>query len=310
MGTERRRSGPLEAMNEPAVATAAPAAPEGRTVYADYRPPGVGRRVVRSIVFVVFLVLFAVFVLGPIVWLAIHAFSGQWNFPEILPRQWTLKWWKTVFSDPSLLGTMRLSVILAIIVTLVSSVICLPAAYAFSRYKFPGRQTMLISLFAANAFPKIGLFVALAGLFYTLNLMETFVGLIIVQLLGTVIYMTWIPAAAFASVPRSLEEAARDVGASPLRVFFKVTMPLAAPGIFVAMILSFISAFDEAQGSYLVGAPTYLTMPSEMYTLVLNYPPPVAAVFSIVLSAPSVILMLLVRRHIMGGTLAEGFQLR
>jgi putative spermidine/putrescine transport system permease protein len=271
--------------------------------YAAYRPPGFARRAVRSVLFAAFLVLFALFVLGPIAWLAIHAFSGQWSFPDILPKQWTLKWWHTVFSDPTLLSSMRLSVELALVVTAVSAAICLPAAYAFSRFKFPGRQAMLISLFAANAFPRI-------GLFYTLHLMETFVGLIIVQLLGTVIYMTWIPAAAFASVPRSLEEAARDVGAGPLRVFFRVTVPLAAPGIFVAMILSFISAFDEAQGSYLVGAPTYLTMPSEMYTLVLNYPPPVAAVFSVVLSTPSVILMLLVRRHIMGGRLAEGFQLR
>lgn len=276
----------------------------------DYHPPGPLRRSLRLIIFVIFLVLFTLFVLGPIVWLAIHAFSGQWTYPDLLPKQWTLKWWHTVFSDPTLLSSMQLSVELALVVTAVSAVVCLPAAYAFSRFKFPGRQAMLIALFAANAFPRIGLFVALAGLFYTLHLMESFAGLIIVQLLGTVIYMTWIPAAAFASVPRSLEEAARDVGAGAIRVFFKITMPLAAPGIFVAMILSFIAAFDEAQGSYLVGAPTYLTMPSEMYTLVLNYPPPVAAVFSVVLSAPSVILMLLVRRHIMGGRLAEGFQLR
>lgn len=276
----------------------------------EYRPPGLLRRALRLIMFVIFLILFTLFVLGPIVWLAIHAFSGQWKYPDLLPKQWTLKWWRTVFSDPTLLSSMQLSVELAVVVTAVSAVVCLPAAYAFSRFKFPGRQAMLISLFAANAFPRIGLFVALAGLFYTLHLMESFVGLIIVQLLGTIIYMTWIPAAAFASVPRNLEEAARDVGAGALRVFFKITMPLAAPGIFVAMILSFISAFDEAQGSYLVGAPTYLTMPSEMYTLVLNYPPPVAAVFSVVLSTPSVILMLLVRKHIMGGRLAEGFQLR
>jgi putative spermidine/putrescine transport system permease protein len=292
-----------------AAVTPGPTDAGARSVSA-YRPPGLVRKTLRTVIFVIALVLLALFVLGPIAWLAVRAFAGVWKYPDIVPTEWTLKWWHTVFSDPSLLSSMRLSVELALVVTFVSAIICLPAAYAFSRFKFPGRQVMLISLFAANAFPRIGLFVALAGLFYTLHLMETFVGLIIVQLLGTIIYMTWIPAAAFASVPRSLEEAARDAGARPLRVFFKVTVPLALPGILVAMILSFISAFDEAQGSYLVGAPTYLTMPTEMYTLVLNYPPPVAAVFSVVLSTPSVILMLLVRRHIMGGTLAEGFQLR
>lgn len=267
---------------------------------------GAGRRVLLG----VFLVVFVIFVLGPIVWLAIHAFAARWDYPALLPQDWTLHWWTDVLSNPGLLSSIRLSFTFAPIVTAVSAIVCLPAAYAFSRFSFPGRQAMLVSLFATNAFPKIGLFVALAGLFYTLHLMQTFVGVVIVQLLETVVFMTWIPAAAFASVPRSLEEAARDVGAGRLRVFVKVTLPLAAPGIFVAVILSFIRAFDEAQGTYLVGAPKYLTMPTEMYTLVLNYPEPAAAVFSILLSIPSAMLMLLVRKHIMGGRLAEGFQLR
>ncbi|HEY6054180.1 MAG TPA: ABC transporter permease subunit, partial [Gaiellaceae bacterium] len=165
-------------------------------------------------------------------------------------------------------------------------------------------------LFATNAFPKIGLYISMAGVFFWLNLMGTFMGVVFVQLIGTIVFMTWIPAAAFSAVPRSLEEAARDVGAGPLRVFFKVTFPLAAPGILVAMILAFLASFDEAQGTFLVGVPTYITMPTEMYTLVLNYPEQAAAVFSILLAIPSVILMSLARRHVMGGKLAEGFQIR
>jgi putative spermidine/putrescine transport system permease protein len=191
-----------------------------------------------------------------------------------------------------------------------SAAICLPAAYAFSRFNFPGRRVLLVSLFATNAFPKIGLYIAMAGVFYSLNLMGTFLGVVIVQLIGTIVFMTWIPTAAFSAIPRSLEEAARDVGAGPLRVFFRVTFPLAAPGIFVAMILSFLAAFDEAQGTFLVGIPNYITMPTEMYTLVLNYPEQAAAVFSILLAIPSVVLMSLARKHVMGGKLAEGFQIR
>jgi putative spermidine/putrescine transport system permease protein len=56
--------------------------------------------------------------------------------------------------------------------------------------------------------------------------------------------------------------------------------------------------------------PNYITMPTEMYTLVLNYPEQVAAVFSILLAIPSVVLMAVARKHVMGGRLAEGFQLR
>ena len=267
---------------------------------------GIGRRALEAILVVSLLV----FMIGPIVWLGLRAFSGLWRYPQLIPTQWTVSGWSQVFHDPNLSHSMKLSFEFAPVVTVVSAAICLPAAYAFSRYKFPGRRVLLISLFATNAFPKIGLYISMAGVFYSLNLMGTFLGVVIVQLIGTVVFMTWIPAAAFSAIPRSLEEAARDVGAGPLRVFFRVTFPLAAPAIFVAMILSFLASFDEAQGTFLVGVPKYITMPTEMYTLVLNYPEQVAAVFVLLLALPSVLLMALVRKHVMGGRLAEGFQLR
>jgi putative spermidine/putrescine transport system permease protein len=258
----------------------------------------------------VLVVALLVFMVGPIVWLAMRAFSGIWRYPQLLPSEWSLKWWRTVIDDPNLGHSIKLSFEFAPVVTVASAVICLPAAYAFSRFNFPGRRVLLISLFATNAFPKIGLYISMAGVFYSFNLMGTFLGVVIVQLIGTIVFMTWIPAAAFSAIPRSLEEAARDVGAGPLRVFFRVTFPLAAPGILVAMILSFLVSFDEAQGTFLVGIPNYITMPTEMYTLVLNYPEQAAAVFSILLAIPSVVLMSLARKHVMGGKLAEGFQIR
>lgn len=258
----------------------------------------------------VLIVLVAGFILGPLIWLGMHAFATRWRYPSLLPEGWTLDWWRVVFAEPELFGAMQNTLFFAPITVLLSALICLPAAYAFSRFNFPGRRIFLIGLFATNAFPKMGLFVAMATVFYGLNLMETALGIVIVHLIGTVVFMTWIPAAAFSSVPRSLEEAARDAGAGKLRVFLTVTLPLAMPGILVACVMSFLASFDEAQGTYLVGAPSYMTMPTEMYSLVLNYPKQVAAVFAILLSIPSVVLLLLTRRYIMGGQLAEGFQIR
>jgi len=284
---------------------------EAELPVAPARPPrALMRSAMHRVVGFVFAVVLLVFMIGPILWLGLRAFGGLWQYPQLLPKTWTLQGWHQVFHDPNLSHSMRLSFEFAPVVTVLSAAICLPAAYAFSRYSFPGRRVLLISLFATNAFPKIGLYISMAGVFYSLNLMGTFLGVVIVQLIGTIVFMTWIPAAAFSAIPRSLEEAARDVGAGPLRVFFRVTFPLAAPAILVAMILTFLASFDEAQGTFLVGIPNYITMPTEMYTLVLNYPEQIAAVFSILLAIPSVILMSLARKHVMGGKLAEGFQLR
>lgn len=273
------------------------------------RPVSVTRGV-RSGLTVLLVALLGLFILGPLLWLAVRAFATGWTYPHLTPDGWTFHWWREVFRDQRLSSSIGLSLAFAATTIGVSSAICLPAAYAFARFDFPGRRFFLIGLFATNAFPRMGLFVALAALFYAFNLMTTFTGVVIVHVLGTVVFMTWIPAAAFASVPRSLEEAAQDAGAGRFRVFTSVTLPMALPGILVALIMSFLASFDEAQGTYLVGAPVFYTMPTEMYSLVLNFPRQVAAVFSIMLSIPSVVLLLVVRKHIMGGQLAEGFQLR
>jgi putative spermidine/putrescine transport system permease protein len=277
---------------------------------ARMRTSGALGTITGKVLVIIFVIFMVVFILGPLLWLAVHAFAQSWTFPNLWPTGWTLRWWQTVFSDKALGVAVQNSLVISPLVVLFSAVICLPAAYAFARFDFFARRTFLVGLFATNAFPKMGLFATLASLFYALNLMNTVAGIIIVQILGTIVFMTWIPAAAFAAVPRSLEEAARDAGASRIRVFFSITLRMAMPGILVAAVMSFLASFDEAQGTYLVGAPAYFTMPTEMYTLVLNYPKQVAAVFSILLSIPSVVLMLAARKHIMGGQLAEGFQIR
>lgn len=257
-----------------------------------------------------FITLMAVFILGPLVWLALHAFVTNWTYPHLYPDGLTWSWWSKVFLDGALAEAIKNSLIISPIVVVISMVICLPAAYAAGRMNYFGRKTFLIGMFAANSFPKIGLFAAIATLYYSLNLMGTFVGVVIIQLLGTIIYMTWIPAAAFAAIPRNLEEAARDAGASKFTVFRTITLRLAMPGILVAVVMSFLASFDEAQGSYLVGAPNIYTMPTEMYSLVQNYPIQVAAVFSLLLAFPSVLLISVARKHIIGGQLAEGFQIK
>ncbi|MGO4856831.1 ABC transporter permease [Arthrobacter sp. 2MCAF14] len=286
------------------------ALPAGSPVASRTRRPLTLDSIVRSALVGLFVVLMVVFILGPLLWLGVRAFAGNWTFPNLLPDDWTLRWWQVVVNDGALGIAVQNSLFFAPLTVLLSAIICLPAAYAFARFDFPGRRFFLISLFATNAFPKMGLFVTLAALFYALNLMNTILGILVVHVLGTVVFMTWIPAAAFAAVPRNLEEAARDAGASKLRVFASVTLPMALPGIIVAAVMSFLASFDEAQGTYLVGAPAFMTMPTQMYSLVLNYPTQVAAVFSILLAIPSVALMLAAHKHILGGQLAEGFQIK
>jgi len=250
----------------------------------------------------------AAFILGPLFTLLVWAFAGSWLFPNLLP-EFSLKWWSYVLSNADVGKAIRISFISAPVATLLSALICIPAAYAFARLEFPARRALLLSFLSANAFPKIGLYVSIATLFYRLNLMDTFTGVVLIQMVNTLLFMIWIPTGTFRGINRNLEEAARDVGAGPLRTFFHITLPIALPGLIIAALFAFLAAFDEAQGTLIVGTPNHITMPVMMYTLVLSYPQPVGAVFSVLLSLPSLVFLIVAQRYLRAGYLAAGYTL-
>ena len=269
-------------------------------------------RTVRKGKIIEFLILavFLLFFFGPLLNLLLLAFSGEWQYPHVLPSSWSLEWWQFVLEDRSILRSMWLSFLIATIVTFISIIICIPAAYAFARIQFPLRRFFLFSFLLTNAFPKMGLYVAIAVLFYQFNLMNTFMGIVLIHIINTLMYMTWIPSAAFENVHRSQEESARDVGASPLRVFWHITLPMAKPGIIVASVFTFLSSLDEAQGTFLVGIPNYQTMPVIMYSIIADYPSTAGAVFSVILTMPTILLLLAARRFVGADSFASGMRLK
>ncbi|OZB95336.1 ABC transporter permease [Paenibacillus sp. XY044] len=264
----------------------------------------------RKIVEFVALALFVIFFMGPLLNLAILAFTGKWNYPDLLPSVWSLKWWTFVFQQQDIAKSIGLSFIIAAMVTAISIVLCIPAAYAFARIRFPLSRFFLFSFLLTHAFPKMGLYVSIAVLFYKFGLMNTLAGVILIHIINVLMFMTWIPTSAFRNVHTAQEESARDVGASPFRVFRSITLPMALPGILVASIFTFLNSLDEAQGTFLVGIPDFKTMPIVMYSIISDYPAYAGAVFSIILTAPSIILLLAAQRFVSADVLASGFQIK
>jgi putative spermidine/putrescine transport system permease protein len=254
-----------------------------------------GRRAAAGVLLTVLkwlaLAAFTVFILGPLIVMAIWAFAGQWTGNSLLPQVWSLKWWPDVLNLTGISDAIKLSLETATIVTLCSAVLCLPAAYAFARFRFAGRQPLLLAFLAANAFPKFGLYVTILTIFYRIGFNDTVQGIVVIQMIETLVFMIWIPATAFQNIDRSLEEAAMDAGCSRVGTFFRITLPLAAPAIAVAMLLSFVAALDESQGTLIVGLPDNVTMPLIMYNAVNSYAQPEGAVFALILSIPSLLLL-------------------
>ncbi|CAM3756938.1 ABC transporter permease [Agrobacterium radiobacter] len=255
-----------------------------------------------------FATLLTIAIVGPLFVVGTLAFTEVWRFPNVIPQQFGFRFWGQTLGRADVWNALMLSLRLTTVVTLLSALICLPAAYAFARMSFPGRNLLFFSFLAGHAFPKFGLLVAIAAIFLQLNLIGTFWGVVLIQLVGTLMFMIWIPVAAFQAVDRRMEEAARDVGASPLRVFWSITLPQAGPTIAAAVLLSFVGTFYETEGAWLIGAPGIRTMPVLMISyinnqMVIQY----GAVLSVLLWVPSFIALMFARRVIGGGAFARGF---
>lgn len=250
---------------------------------------------------------FLIFFYLPLMNLCMLAFANKYEVPAIIPQEFGFKWWGFVLGQRSLVSSVSVSFILAIIVTFVSLAVCIPAAYAIARYEFFGKRIFLLSFLLSNAYPRMGLYISIGILFYKLGLMGTLAGVVIIHFLNSMMFMTWIPSGAFRSVYRQQEESARDAGAGPIRTFFKVTLPLATPGIAVASVFTFLSSLEEAQGTLLVGFPQIKTMPVELYGVIMEYPLTAGPVLSLILIIPTVLVLFFMRKYINADSLSGGY---
>ena len=259
----------------------------------------------------ILLAAFILFFYGPMLNMLMLAFANEYSVPAVLPQAWGFKWWRYVFSQDNLVSSIAQSFIVAIIPTLVSMALCIPAAYSIARFKYRGRKLFMLSFLLTNAFPKLGIYTSIAVLFYRYNLMGTYTGVVIIHMINSMMFMVWLPASAFRSVHRQQEEAARDVGAGPIRTFFKVTLPMAVPGIAVATLYTFLGSMEEAQGTMLVGMAKIQTMPVAMYGIVLDSSAvQVGAVFAILLIIPAAVLIFALRKYIGPEAIAGGFKMK
>jgi putative spermidine/putrescine transport system permease protein len=248
------------------------------------------------------------FIIGPMVSIVLWAFAVKWQYPSLIPTEFGFKWWAETFRRADIVKAIPQSIGITVIATFLSALVSLPASYAFARIRFPGRQIFLLSFLATNAFPRFGLYITIAVIFFRLNLIGTVQGVIAIQVVNTLLLMIWIPTAAFRNVDRALEEAALDVGASQLRVFIQITLPLVFPAIAAAILLSAVNIFYEAQASLIIGLPNVSTVPVLMYSLtnnqlVVQY----GAILMVVTWVPSLLLLVFAQRFLRGRYFAAGF---
>jgi len=258
----------------------------------------------------------AVVTLFPIFWMVSTAFKPATEIYSLTPRPlpghptWTN--FRAVLNG-SVIGMpywtfLRNSLFVTVASVLVSSVIALLAAIAVARFRFRFRTTYLIMLLIVQMLPQQALVIALFLDFKRVNLLDSLIGLILLYITFALPVTIWMLRNFVAAVPRELEEAAAIDGAGPMTVFFKVLLPLVAPGLVTTSVFAFIFAWNE-----FVFATTFLGTDQAKYTLPVyvtyffgkgsvDWGAIMAA--SVLFTLPVMIFFLIVQRRLRTGLLA------
>jgi putative spermidine/putrescine transport system permease protein len=232
----------------------------------------------RRTVFWLIIALEIVFLLGPIAITIVLSFSKTriLTFP---PHGFSLQWYSSVVHSSQWTSSALVSLEISAAVMLLSAVIGVPAAYALTRYRFPGRSVVLGILMAPLIIPVILLGLGFAILLIERGYAATPEGLIFAQTIIAVPYMTLNCMISLQAIPRDLESAAASLGAGRVTTFRRVILPLMRRGMIAGAIFAFLASWDDATAVIFITGPRLTTLPVYLLTTVeddLN--PQVAAV--------------------------------
>jgi multiple sugar transport system permease protein len=253
-------------------------------------------------------VLILVWCLLPVAWILSLSFKSvdetTVGSPHFLPQHWTFQNYKDIVSNPDFTRSLLNSFGIALISTVLAVIFATFAAYAIARLEFKGKRLVLSLALAIAMFPVVSLVGPLFDMWRTLGLFNTWPGLIIPYM--SLPLAIWTLSAFFREIPWEMEQAAQVDGATSWQAFRKVIVPLAAPGVFTAAILTFFFAWNEfVLAISLTSTTAARTVPAQLSFFVgpdpFNPPYSQLATASVVVTIPVVLIVLLFQRRIVSG---------
>jgi len=183
---------------------------------------------------------------------------------RIIPENATFEAYRRLIFEKPFLRWMFNSTVVSFMVTMIGVSLASTAGYAFSRFRFPGRNAGMLALITTQMFPVTMLLLPLFIMLINLKLYDTFLGLVIAYSATALPFCIWQMKGYYDTIPFSLEEAARIDGCSQFKAFYQIILPLASPALVITALFSFMSAWSE----YLVAA--VILNDKKLYTLPLG----------------------------------------
>ena len=229
---------------------------------------------------------------------------------RLFPREMTLQNYQTVLFDKPFLIWIKNSALLSVFTVALTLAVAVPAAYAFSRFRFGGRRAAMNVLLLLNAFPAILSMFAIYRMMKLMNLLNSYLGLVLIYTGTMAIFALWNMKGYFDSIPKDIEEAARIDGVSDFQLVTRIVLPLARPSIIVTAVLVLIYVWNEYIFTtvFLSGADKY-ALAVGLYSLqATEYPRnwPLFSAASILTSIPVLIIFFMIQKHMVSGLAAGG----
>jgi len=274
----------------------------------------VGRFLLRT-PFYLLVIAIAAYCLFPFYWVVRSSFTPEVNLFQTpikyFPSHPTLANYRGALSANFFTRALLNSTIVAGSVTLLSLAIGSSAAFALGRFRFHGRSFVLYLVLSMTIFPQIAILGALYTTVTKLNLYDTLGALIFTYLIFTLPFTIWVLTSFMRALPGDLEEAAYVDGATPLQVFWKVLLPLIAPGLVTTGLLAFISAWNEyLYALSFIQSPNNYTVPLAITSFVSNTGSAFAVPWgqimaaTVIVTLPLIILVLVLQKRIIAGLTA------
>lgn len=245
--------------------------------------------------------LLALWLVLPLVPLAIWSFAHGWRFPDLLPRDWSLRAWTHVLTPGSgVLESLGLTALVAGLTTILAVLVGLPAGRALGLHDFRGKRLVLLVLLAPAIVPAIAVVPGLHGVFLRLGLTGTIPGVVLAHLIPVIPYMTLVLAATFAGFDTTHEDQARSLGAGPWAVFRHVTLPAILPGLLTGALFAFLVSWSQYLLTLSIGGGRVQTLPLTLFAYASSGRNDLAGAIALVYILPGLLILLVTAGRVTG----------
>ena len=254
------------------------------------------------------LIAFGLPILVAALWSLVDPQTG-WFPPDVVPSKLSFANWNALLAVPEMSHAFGVSFIVATLVTMMCIVLGLPAAYAIARRRLRYRRLIELLVLTPLMLPGVVLATGLGSVFIRLGLSQSLLGVVLAQTIVVLPFTIRIVAATLSGVPQDLLDASRNLGANSWMTTRRVLIPMIAPGLFAGALLAFLGSLDEFTLTFVVGMPAIQTLPMLLWAYlggrssIQTY----AAVVSLALLAPTLILLFVAERVLKTEHLAAGF---